>query len=143
MIEICSVGNKRGYNTLQSKERIVSMETNSPASTSGAKTPLDIADTRRIVIVQIPVHYEDLVSYVRNPEDGLPTSIDLVNVEWEPGPGVLTHGSATAAYAVYQSHARMRKESFLTFPQWLEAALAAVQTQVQLDQNLPFPQTTA
>jgi hypothetical protein len=37
----------------------------------------------------------------------------------------------------------MRKESFLTFPQWLEAALAAVQTQVQLDQNLPFPQTTA
>jgi hypothetical protein len=119
------------------------METKSPASTNGVNLPLDKADARRIVVVQIPVHMEDLRAFLEHPDLGLPTNVDLVNVEWEIIPEVLTHGSATAAYAVYQSHARMRQESFLTFPQWLVTALAAARYQVQLGQDLLSLQTTA
>jgi hypothetical protein len=119
------------------------METNSPASTNGVKLPLDRADARQVTVIQIPVHLEDIARCLEYPEEGIPTNVDLVNVEWEVGPEVLTHGSATAAYACYQSHSRMRRETFLTFPQWLDMIMPVARNQVQLGQNLTSPQTTA
>jgi len=119
------------------------METNSPASTNGANLPLDRADARHVAIVQIPVHTVDINRYLSKSEMELPTNVDLVNVEYEVGPEVLTHGSATAAYAVYQSHCRMRGEVFLSFPQWLTLIMPIVRNQVQLGQDLTSPQTTA
>jgi hypothetical protein len=104
---------------------------------------MDKRDRRSVAILAIPVHQEDIVFLVDNPELETPTNIDLVNVEWELDSEVMTHGSATAAYACYQSHARMRQESFMTFPQWLVVVSSICRTRVQLGLNLTIPQTTA
>jgi len=119
------------------------METNSPASTSGVKLPLDASDQRRVEIIQIPLHIEDIKNILESQEFEIPTTIDLVNVEFEVGPEVLTHGSATAAYACYQSHARMRQETFLSFPQWLALVMPLVKILHQAGQDLISLQTTA
>jgi hypothetical protein len=152
MIVICSVGSKRGYIIIQSKERIILMETNSPASTFGARLPLDEADSRSVQVVQVPLDYDELrdlhmecLSFDQSPESlTLPKTAALANLLWNVLAEALVLPSAESVWKTYQSRVRMRKETFLlSFPQWLSLATLICKRQIELGQNLTSLQTTA
>jgi len=123
LTEICIVGNKSGYTTIQSKERIVLMETNSPASTNG-ESEFMLRQQNLPITIDIPAD----VTVVTQDRDTSET--EMVQVEYDPKLQVLTHGSATAAYAVYRSLNRMRGLSTLPYETWLRTALVVAKTRL-------------
>jgi hypothetical protein len=142
MIGICRVGSKRGYTTIQSKERIVLMETKSPASTSGASTlELDripeassqgfhgpTEGMERLVTLTVPADLENFEIPTEHEDHFPPVLIDV-----KIGQGLkptLTHESATTAYAIYKTHAVEIGKIPYSYPQWLRMASQALPTRL-------------
>jgi len=136
LIAIFSVGSKKGYITIQSKERIVLMDTISPASTNGDNTFM-LQDPDRILLLTLPA---DMISYLDG-ESGKFYS-ETVNLEYDKVSKTLTHASATAAYAVYRAQKQMRSEMIAPFNRWVQYALRAVQAQLEQEGSTSV-QTTA
>lgn len=122
------------------------METNSPASTNGAKGLLLHNEEHPRVFMSIPVTLseESAVDYLTQYQNGIIPKVDLLTVEYNTLTQVLEHGSATGAYAVYRSTQQMREKPFLSYPQWAALALALVQNMLgTLDKEETSQQTTA
>jgi hypothetical protein len=137
---------------IQSKERIILMETNSPASTNGAFMLSN--DKRQARTITIPILIDiDSVPQMRRWADLVQESdvinqsvLATVNVDWDTRTETLTHASVTGAYANYQSIHRMRQENILPFPRWLEFAMTQARffmSKSQRDLDLTFLETTA
>lgn len=123
------------------------METKQPASTDGAKGIIaQQARSPLHPILKIPqdLGAENLAQEIEGFQQNGSFNEPTLHVEVDPLTHTLTHGSATAAYANYQAIKRMRREDFLTFPQWLEYVMAALEATNQLAlENSTLNQTTA
>jgi hypothetical protein len=122
IIESFAVGNKSGYTTIQSKERIVLMETKSPASTNG-DTQFLLPQVDETMMISLPAHAW-LTGYV-----GEEASFDQIQVELNLRTQQLTHPSATAGYAVFRQNCQVQGIPPLSFANWVRSATLRAQAE--------------
>jgi len=108
-------GSKEGYTTIQSKERIVLMETNSPASTNGGSTFM-LVQSDETIMISMPAHAW-LTGYVG--EDPL---FDQIQLELNLRTLQLTHPSATAGFAVFRQNCQALGIPQVSFATWVRSA---------------------
>jgi hypothetical protein len=98
------------------------METQSPASTNG-ESAFNFAETDPTIQIFTPSH-ANLIGYV-----GENQNFETVTLELNLRTSLLTHPSATAAYAVFKQDCVMLGIPPAPFNQWLKAAVATSRLQ--------------
>jgi hypothetical protein len=122
MILICSVGSKRGYITIQSKERIVLMETKSLASIDGARLPNVL--TRVVWVPMDPEAYtlQDFMAYFTTPTDGVVLNLATVELYYR-GKQKGTIKDPMKAFQAYQTYVWSRGQLSRPYTIWLSLIL--------------------
>jgi len=122
-------GSKRGYTTIQSKERIVLMETKSPASTNGdfMLNPEKADQEPGPMVLLMPSHAYQAGYLTENPEDN---RFETVMLEFDPKTHTVTHPSATAGYAVFRTDCIAQGIPSVSYAAWLRTANLHVQKEL-------------
>jgi hypothetical protein len=115
----------------QSKERIILMETKSPASTSGALLLTD-AEVKSTEVILLPAHV-NLTGYTPPEED---PQFEMIQLDWDVKAQRLTHPSATAGYATFRSDCIGMGIPPISFAAWLSAANLAVKKELMKEHHL-------
>jgi hypothetical protein len=94
------------------------METNSPASTNGASA-FSFGETESTIQIFLPSH-ANLLGYA-----GENLNFETVQLDFVPRTMLLTHQSATAAFAVFRQDCYQNGVPVPNYQAWLKAALAS------------------